>query len=472
MCMDEELGHELLSLENQDPSPVPDENLSAEVSNALGEIEAPEHWHTERPGWEYNEDRNDLEQWILTGALDAESILAEKGINPENRKIMIGYDYDGPINTPYNESMEAPEGFHDARKAIPLHHVDWLGEAIISGRDIDYLKDAIHNSIGLDAELAGQHGAVYMPSRSPVSTASKGTDIKFLKDNPRSEFDGVYEEDYSMPDWDERILFESASRRRAAEENKKLIWATSRSPVAGTMTIEGEGVNLDEERTDLWGKKFFSENYAGTTISELYENIKNTAEDFDKPNTFEKNKDKIKYSSTEEDEEILSYVLSVEEPFTELRFDTDGEKIMFEVDTEAEEDYGLWDADHFVNSITETVKEKYGVEFGYDRNPDWWFDFYLESDISKDKASQAILENPQDSQYSVKKPSDALFTYIGDREGDVLTLENSLDYVQIGEDSHRHCFENDIPAVLANVATDYLLMSTEVFHRNKDDYEM
>ncbi len=467
--MDGKTDSELLPLEKQESSQtsqVPEEGLSPEVAVVLDRIETPEHWMLERPGWDYDEERDDLEQFILTGALEAESILTQKGIDPSERKFMMGFDYDGPINTPHNESMEAPEGFHEGREAVPFHE-DWLREAVISGRDMDYLQNAIHNSIGLNFDLAGQHGAVYMPARDPGSTASKELegDFRFLEEDHDSEFDGRYEK-YTTPDWDDRVLLESVSRTKAAEENRKLIWATSRSPVAGTLTVEGAGENVDG-RTGLRGNTYFAENYVGSTIDEVYETLEKTAEMFDMENDFEKDGDEVRYKPNDKNEEILSHALSVEKPFTELRFDRDGDEIIFEVDEEADEGYELVDADRFLNEVTETVRKEHGVDFGYDRNSDWWLDFYLESDISKGRAAQAILEDRP----AVREPSDALVAYTGDRPGDVLEEENALNYVQIGEDSHRHSYENGIPSVLVNNAADYQLINAELFHRNKEGYE-
>jgi len=423
------------------------------VETAIDRIKVPNNWVTDLSEGRQTSlnTKNDLREWIKDRVEEAEEILEKKDIELESVKFKPGMDFDDPINKLNSSDIQLQSGFRQAYKSILAQDSsNVLSPVIISGRGDNFLTHAIKDVVGLDnVDWAGENGCIYHDSGKVYV------------------FDGEKYQSIGDPrlDYSKKITFDREVWRKAAEEDRKIIWASSFSPVSGTLSIEGEGINLEDDRTGIRSHRFYGNEYVINSDTErIWKSIESAAEARDEEHGFERENPMIIFNDTRKNAEILSLALNMFSPGAELRFTEYKGKIAFYPCPEADESCGSSERQNFMGSVVEKVNSQIEDSFELEHHSDGWTD-YMTSQISKQSTAEAILGREEDVEDPKK---DALMTYIGDRVIDVFDAENALFFAQIGRPSKNYCEEHDIDHVAVNNATDYCLVISELIHRNKD----
>lgn len=422
------------------------------VEAAITQINVPNNWVTDLSEGRQTSlnTKNDLREWVEEQVMKAEEILERKDIDLEDVMVKPGMDFDDPINKLNSSGIQLQSGFEQAFESVLAQKSpDILSPVIISGRGDNFLTHAIKDVVGLEEiDWAGENGCIYHD------------------DGNAYVFDGEKYQALGGPDLDysQKVTFDREVWRKAAEEDRKVIWASSFSSVAGTLSIEGEGINLEDERTGIRNHGFYGEKYIMNSDTEnVWESIETAADAIGMEHGFERENPLIIFNDTWMNAEILSLALNMLSPGAELRFTKYKGKIAFYPCPEADESFGSKERKEFMDSVIEEVNSKISDSFELEHHSDGWTD-YMISTVSKQKTAEAILEREE----KVDEPvEEALITYIGDRIIDVFDADNALFFAQIGRPSKHYCEEQGIDHVTINNATDYCLVIAELIHRNK-----
>jgi len=428
------------------------QNFCPAVEAAIENIKVPNNWVTDLSKGRQTSlnTRSDLREWVKDRVEEAEKVLDKKDIDPKDMAFKPGMDFDDPVNKLNNSEIQLQSGFKQAyRSILDQESSNFLKPTIISGRGDNFLTHAIKDIIELEeVEWAGENGCIYH---------NQGKVYIFDGEKYRSIGD-------PRLDYSKKTAFDREVWRKAAKDDRKIIWASSFSPVSGTLSIEGEGINLEDDRTGIRGHRFYGNEYVINSDTErIWKSIESAADARDQDHGFERENPMIIFEDTQENAEILSLALNMFSPGAELRFTEYKGKIAFYPCPEADKNFGDDKRQKFMESVVEKVNSKIDDRFELEHHSDGWTD-YMTSDISKQTTAESILEMEE----SIDNPKeDALMTYIGDRVIDVFDAENALFFAQIGRPSKNYCEEQDIDHVAVNNATDYCLVIAELIHRNR-----
>ncbi len=435
--------------ENLDP-----ENwLSEEISETIDEIES------EHP---YFWDQGELEESVLKTSWQADNFLQSLNTDLQELNVLIATDYDGPIRILKDEEADKiPEsekedrdiypGFSKAWNSIPLEPTV-LQPAIISNRGTMYLQDWANNFLEGESRfrtvLAGEGGTTY----DRRAFESDGVDVSGveldrirLTDGPdKPIIDALYSEE-AEERCRNRIEFEKEIYQKAAEEGRKIVLARKLSPEIGTATIEGAGTNLEESRTGLHGDEYFSREYR-SSIEDFWNTLQNMEESY----RFEKDEgsDLIAFENNYEGAKALSRALTLNPIEIQLEELGDGSgKIAFTTNQFADEDYTKEESEEFMKSIAEDRAAQIVT------NEDWWTDYILGDETSKENASRKLLE-----EYAiVDNPEETMIFYMGDKESDLFTGDNAYTFAQRGFEAEEAARKKGINYGIAENSVDYTL---------------
>ena len=422
------------------------------VETAIDRIKVPNNWVTDLSEGRQTSlnTKNDLREWIKDRVEEAEKVLEQKDIDIEKALFKPGMDFDDPINKLNTSEIQLQSGFREAYNAIIAQDSSKVLEpVIISGRGDNFLTHAIKDVVELeDVEWAGENGCIYHNNGKV-----------YVFDGEKYLSIGDPELDYSK-----KVIFDREVWRKAAEEDRKIIWASSFSPVSGTLSIEGEGINLEDAGTGIRNHRFYGNEYAINSDTErIWKSIESASDARDLEHGFERENPMIIFEDTRENAEILSLALNMFSPGAELRFTEYRGKIAFYPCPEADETFGSSERQAFMDSVVEKVNSQIEDSFELEHHSDGWTD-YMTSNICKQSTAEAILGKEKDLE---NPEEDALMTYIGDRVIDVFDAANALFFAQIGRPSKNYCEEQNIDHVAVNNATDYCLVIAELIHRQK-----
>lgn len=419
------------------------------VEEAINNIKVPNSWVTDLSEGRQTSlnTEEDIRIWIKDRVRETEKILKKKDIDLEKVIIKPGLDFDGPINKLNSPGMKPHPGFKEAYKTIlPGNSLNISLPVIISGRGHNFLSYAVKEAMNLgEINWAGENGCVYHDNRK----------LRVL------DGESYHPVDESEIDYSRKIAFDREVWRKAAENRRKIIWASSYSPVSGTLSIEGEGINLEESRTEIRDNCFYRNKYVVNSDTErVWNSIESSAEAVGLEHGFERENPLIIFEDNWKNSEILSLALNMFSPGAELRFTRYKGKIAFYPCPEADKNFSQKDREEFIDEVVKATNSKINGDFRLEHHSDGWTDYML-SGVSKQKTAEKILEENK-----FRHKDNALFTYIGDRVNDVFCSENTLFFAQIGRPSKDYCEENNIDHVAVNNATDYCLIISELIHRN------
>lgn len=422
------------------------------VEAAIDQIKVPNNWVTDLSEGRQTSlnTKNDLREWIQDRVEEAEKVLERKDLDLGDMMVKPGMDFDDPINKLNTSDIQLQSGFREAYKAVLAQDSSKvLSPVIISGRGDNFLTHAIKDVVNLEnAEWAGENGCIYH-NQGKV----------YVFDGEKYCSIGDPELDYSK-----KVIFDQEVWRKAAKEDRKVIWASSFSPVSGTLSIEGEGINLENDRTGIRSHRFYGNEYVINSDTErIWKSIESAANARDQEHGFERENPMIIFKDTQKNAEILSLALNMFSPGAELRFTEYKGKIAFYPCPEADEDFGATERQNFMDSVVERVNSKIEQNFVLEHHSDGWTD-YMTSQISKQSTAEAIIRRNKQTD---NPEEDVLMTYIGDRVIDVFDADKSLFFAQIGRPSKNYCEDNQIDHVAVNNATDYCLVVAELIHRNR-----
>ena len=465
--------------EFQDTGDIEDINTepSSSVSSALESIETLDKdfdWSVQREGkYERIQDKviqgggSKLEANIVSGAVKLLDILKEKDIELRERGILRTTDWDGVVKALENEESEGIyPGIAEAKSTYPASKNE-VGEAVITARGLDYIQEMTQNILGWRNEIA--------------LAAENGNVIQHDGNTMVRDMDGYRPEDVSHLTTRPLANFQQLLRRRAAENDRKLIFGKSFSPSRLTVSVE------EVESTGLRGDGFYAENFKQDT-QELRQEIENVAKAFDYPNpeVVELGEDeeyqdvpwfkesnpividdgRIIYSDNSNANDIMDEVLKKQLPYQEIRYSTDDERndlIVLEHDEDSE-DIDRADAIELVEEAAYLSKITRGDEIEVEENVDGWIDAYvgLGSDGPvKERAAQEIADmNHNSNQYE-----DSLIFHMDDKETGVMLSDNTVPFVKEGHGGHRKVEEEDIDYVGSRAFTDFYLTVSEALHR-------
>ena len=423
--------------------------LCPAVEAFIDGFNAPNSWVTDLSAGRQNSVNTgrDLRSWIHERVQDAERLLEEKDVDLEELKIKPGMDFDGPINKLGTREIKLQPGFRQAYETLLTQTGSGvLKPIIISGRGDNFLTYAVDDALGFhDVDWAGENGCIYHENgQALVFNGREYLDIG----DPRL-------------DYSKKIAFDREVWRKASEDNRKVIWASSFSPVYGTLSVEGEGINLEKNRTGIRGHYFYGDEYViNSDTDRIWDSIEAAADARGYEHDFERENPLIIFQDNRKNAEILSLALNIFSPGAELRFTKYKDKIAFYPCPEADSSFGDAERKEFMAAVTERANTKIDGGFKLDRHSDGWTDYMLSS-VSKQRTTEKIREREKD----LDKPEEALITYIGDRTADVFKSDSSLFFAQIGRASKNYCEEENIDHIPVNNATDYCLILAELMHR-------
>ena len=424
------------------------------VEQAIDNIKVPNNWVTDLSEGRQTSlnTKNDLREWIKDRVEKAEKVLENKDIDLENMVFKPGMDFDGPINKLSSSKIHVHSGFQKSYNSIlNQNSSNILKPVIISGRGDKFLTHAVKDILELKRiEWAGENGCIYH---------HEGNVYVFDGDQYRCIGDiGL--------DYSKKVAFDQQVWKKAAKNDIKIIWASSFSPVSGTLSIEGEGINLEDDRTGIRGHRFYGNEYVINSDTErIWKSIETAADVRDQEHGFERENPMIIFEDNQKNAEILSMALNMFSPGAELRFTEYKDKIAFYPCPEADESFGDNERQKFMESVKEEVNSELEDCFKLEHHSDGWTD-YMTSEVSKQATGKAIL----DMEKSLDNPNqEAIMTYIGDRVLDVFDAENTLFFPQIGRPSKDYCESQDISHVAVNNGTDYCLVIAELAYRNRDN---
>lgn len=451
--------------------------LSSSVSSALEGIETLDEdfdWSVQREG-KYGriQDKviqdggSELEANIVSGAVKLLDILQEKDIDLGERGVLRTTDWDGVVKALENEENEGIyPGIAEAKSTYPAHKNE-VGEAVITARGLEYIEEMTKNILGWRNEIA--------------LAAENGNVIQHDGNTMVRDMDGYRPEDVSPLTTRPLANFQQLLRRRAAENDRKLIFGKSISPSRLTVSVE------EVESTGLRGDSFYAENFNQDT-EELKKEIENVAKAFGYPDPevvelgedeeyqdvpwFEESnpividEGRIMYSDTSNANDIMDEVLKKQLPYQEIRYSKDDERndlIVLEYDEESQ-DIDRADAMELVEEAAYLSKITRGDQIEVEENVDGWIDAYvgLGSDGPvKERAAQEISEmKPKLNEYE-----DSLIFHMDDKEAGVMLSDNTVPFVKEGHGGHRKVEEEDIDYVASAAFTDFYLTVSEALQR-------
>lgn len=263
------------------------------VETAIDRIKVRNNWVTDLSEGRQTSlnTKNDLREWIKDRVEEAEKVLGQKDIDIEELMVKPGMDFDDPINKLNTSEIKVQSGFREAYSSIIAQDSSKVLEpVIISGRGDNFLTHAIKDVVELkDVEWAGENGCIYHnDGKVYVFNGEKYLSI------------GDPELDYSK-----KVIFDREVWRKAAKEDRKIIWASSFSPVSGTLSIEGEGINLEDTRTGIRDHRFYGNEYAINSDTErIWNSIESAADARDQEHGFERENPMIIFEDTQENADL------------------------------------------------------------------------------------------------------------------------------------------------------------------------
>lgn len=460
---------------------IPLELENIDVAAAVSEIDSkyPDFdWSVDRGG-EYAQVRMDvledggteLEANVISGAEKVLDILDSRGIDPGERKVFRNTDFDGVIHALEDEDHQGfYPGIAEAKTTYPVNDTE-MGEAIITGRGIDYTRNIL--------EVLGWHNHTAMaPENGNIVNYDNGTYIR--------DVNGYVEEEFSPLTSEPMGNFHQLLRRLAAKDNLKLIFGKSKSPARTTVSVE------EVEKTGLRGDGFYAENFDFDPdefrhklemaadhfgYDEPSIDVIESVEDYEAPAWFDlKNPvatdgERFVYADNDNANNLLDHVLTDRLPYLELRYDTvEGrdDLIVIEHDT---------DSKHIDRETAESYVEKAsylnemtrgrGVET--EVHEDSWIDAYIPvARNSRQPVKELAAREIAGLNAAVNDLDDALIFHMDDRSTGVPASENTVAFVKYGHPAHQYAEENEIDHVESIAFPDYYLTVSEALGRAED----
>lgn len=422
--------------------------------------------------WESGE----LKDSVYKVAKKTEDILQTKNINPKNAEIVIATDFDGPINTHNLEDLEkipnsdqgsinVHPGFEEAWKNIPFHsHID--RPAIISNRSTFYLQTWLYNldeDITRRTVLAGDGGRTY--------------DKKSLQDNfGRIELEPdffdtmITGEGMSVGEfWNrteaikDKVKFEQHLFRKAAEEERKIVFPRKVAPEIGTINLESSGLGIaSDDKTGIWAEDFYAEEYGGTTIESIWTIIEELA---DEAHSFERpyNGDTVIYEDTFENTMLLDEALNMAPGALKFKkVEENPDRIAFTTYHFADTDYSRQKAIEEIEKVKNDFEQETDTSVEIIHNSDGWTDYVLEDELKQKSVRQLVEEYDNIDNYS-----DVVLFYMGDNPSDFLTDQNNITFVQESYPAEDIAPEKGVLYGKAQNAVDYVLGVSDVMKHHK-----
>ncbi len=442
--------------------------LTPEVKNQVAEIENsyPYYWGD-----------GELKEAVFRVSHQIHGFLEMDRVDPGSNDILVATDFDGPVNILDSTVLEQlpgdnrpgdvnmHPGFQEAWEFIPYETS--VLTSVISNRSVPYLQywsdNHLGDFLGSRLTLVGEGGATYTEGLADsVSSAVELENIHFTSMPDISVTDTLYREGEGI-DISERVGLEREIYRRAADEGRKIVSARKFSPEMVTVSFEGSGLNLEEERTGIWNSDFYAETYGDISIEELWDFIS----DFEEGEFYRLGStDAIVFRDSYESAKTLSRVLNYKP--AELRFDRPNEGLlekipgkqvespenylMFTTHPMADEDYTFKDAREDLEAAARCYRERTGNEVELVHNTDWWTDYILGEKTGKESSTEELLEN-----HPRFRPENTVIFYMGDKSTDVYTGDRSYFFAQEGKPAEDAARDKGTRYGVAETSVDYAL---------------
>ena len=351
------------------------------------------------------------EELIQDGVEQTLGIAEDKGLDL-SKNVLVGFDMNGPMTATWDASLRPRPGV--PKGVLTLHGIP---KTILSGWDITTIENFLYNKMGFqdmkNFHMVGELGAVYK------------YEGEIIEPNP------VPEEDV-IKLW--HNIFEGA-----AKKNLKIAVQGNVSSSVGDIYMEGESPS----RGNLRGH-FLVKNRDVST-RDIYNSL---------GDGFEYKDEKIEFESTDENVKKLHKILSRKYTLQPLRFGERGRKIYFWRDKNDREDFDLRDMEKIARKIIPD-------EWEIDPNNDYCVDFKRKGiEIDKEYTANLLAR-------SIFQHEDYVITNVGDKPGDMLKGENTINYPQFGTKAYAYCKKEGIPHIPVVHAGDYSMILAEAIRISK-----
>ncbi|MCD6477763.1 MAG: hypothetical protein J7K87_02045 [Candidatus Aenigmarchaeota archaeon] len=351
------------------------------------------------------------EELIQKGVEQTLRIAKEKELDL-SENVLVGFDMNGPMTATWDASLRPRPGV--PKGVLTLHGIP---KTILSGWDITTIENFLYKKMGFEDMnnffIVGELGAVYK---------HKGETIE---PNP------VPEEDV-IKLW--HNIFEGV-----AEENLKIAVQGNISSSVGDIYMEAESPsrgNLQDhflvKNKDVWTRDIYNSLGDG----------------------FEYKDGKIEFKPTDENVKKLYEVLSRKYTLQSVRFEKKGEKLYLWRDKNDKEDFNLKEMEKIARKIIPD-------EWEIDPNNDYCVDFKRKSiEIDKEYTANLLAKK-------IFQEKDYVITNVGDKPGDILRGENTINYPQFGTKAQVYCEKEGIPHIPVVHAGDYSMILAEAIRISK-----
>lgn len=423
-------------------------------------------------------DDGELKESVFEVAKQTEGILQTKGIDPEDTQVVIATDFDGPVNThnlddlsniPESDqsSINLHPGFEEAWKNIPLHS-DIRRPAIVSNRSTTYLQNWLYDldkEVNYRTVIAGDGGRTHDKKSLEAVPMDKELKPDFADVMLTGEDVSVEEFWEISESLEDKVKFEQYLFRKAAEEERKIVFPRKVAPEIGTINFEDSGIGIDEDsKTGIWEEEFYAEEYGGTTI----ENIWNVIDDIsDEHHSFERpyNGDTIVYEDNFENTLLLNEALNMQPGA--LKFKKVGEnpdRIAFTTYHFTDSDYSRQEAIEELEEVKEEFEQDTDISVELTHNGDGWTDYALDDEL-KQKSMRQLMERYD----SIDNYEDILLFYMGDSPSDLLTDHNNIAFAQEDYPAEEAAPEKGVLYGTAQNSVDYVLGVSDVLKHHKEE---
>lgn len=408
-----------------------------------------------------------LEANVVSGAAKIVDIVEERGIEIKDRAIVRTTDWDGVVKPLEEEERdEIYPGVFEAKRTYPAA-ANEAGEAVITARDLDYIRHKTREIMGWRQDL--------------ILAAENGNVIEHDGETFVRDIDGYKPEEVSSFMNRPLANFQQLLRRQAAKDGVKLIFGKSLSPARLTVSVE------EVEKTGLRGDSFYSQNFDMET-GELKDEIENAARAlgfpepkvrelesneeyfdipwFDESNPIVMEDGRFIYPDNSNANKILNEVLKKQAPYQEMRYELHEDRDDFVV-LETDKSSNSLSPDEAIEYLEKAAylsQMTHGTYIEMDQNSDGWIDAYvgLEEDIPvKEIAANKI----GDLNYIVGDYEAPLIFHMDDKESGVMRSENAVSFVKEDYGAEEFAEAESIDYIRANAFPDFYLAVTEALNR-------
>jgi len=419
------------------------------VEKTIFEIE------TEFPDYSFG--TNGLYSSISSATDNIEDIMSSRGLETDDRYIVAGTDWDKTFDDPSALGVGLYPG---VAKSLELYHELAYNEPqkvmsprIRTGREVNFPKFYLehmdlYNPFDSEnpTDIIGEHGGVYSHKgeNTTVETdLSEGIDAVFFRN----------------------------MREIAAEENLKVIEGKSRSEGKGVVSVEGEGINLENPRTGISEDPFYSREYLGDNMESLdlvvdvarsqmgskkaRENIEMPIDGF--------------YTVDMGDRDVsdgLHMAMTTLGSGAGLRYIDMGDTVGVYSDPTVDGDISLEEAQNYIDMAARRTMEETGTDMELEHHSDWWTDYRVRSSTTKEGTENILSE---DIEFIDDAEEETLVLHAGDQQGDVFTQDNAVSFTVEGTEAEEYAEQTGIDHIKCKNATEVFLTASELAYRSLEN---